>query len=134
MKNQRAELSPKNKYWIPKYRYLELKNFCLQYPDWKNELRNLSVLKAHTTAISSSDTPDPTHDLAMKRLKLEENINLIDSTAELAERSIAKWLIKGITESYTYEYLKLQLDLPAGREMYYDRYRKFFYLLDKYRS
>ena len=33
----RSEISKKNPYWIPKHRYFELKHFCLQYPDWKNE-------------------------------------------------------------------------------------------------
>lgn len=31
----RSELSPKNKYYIAKHRYYELKHFCLQYPEWK---------------------------------------------------------------------------------------------------
>ncbi len=31
----RSELSPKNKYYIDKHRYYELKHFCLQYPEWK---------------------------------------------------------------------------------------------------
>ena len=31
----RSELSPKNKYYIDKHRYYELKHFCLQYTEWK---------------------------------------------------------------------------------------------------
>ena len=31
----RAELSKKNKYWIERHRYYELKHFCMQYPIWK---------------------------------------------------------------------------------------------------
>ena len=31
----RSELSKKNKYWIERHRYYELKHFCLQYPIWK---------------------------------------------------------------------------------------------------
>ena len=30
----RPELSKKNKYWIPKHRYYELKHFVMQYPQW----------------------------------------------------------------------------------------------------
>ena len=31
----RPEISEKNKYWIDRHRYYELKHFCLQYPLWK---------------------------------------------------------------------------------------------------
>ena len=31
----RAKISEKNKYYIDKHRYYELKHFCLQYNEWK---------------------------------------------------------------------------------------------------
>ena len=31
MKHEKPELSRKNPYCLPKYRYLELKNFCFQW-------------------------------------------------------------------------------------------------------
>ena len=34
MSRERAELSKKNPYHIPRYRYYELKYFCRQYDDW----------------------------------------------------------------------------------------------------
>ena len=131
MNCQRSELSHKNKYWIPKFRYLELKNFCLQYPDWKRELNEISFLKTKSEISPPGNFSNPTEQLALKRIKLEENINLINVTAAEADNCIDKWLIKGITENFTYEYLKYQLNLPAGRDLYYDRYRRFFWILDK---
>ena len=133
MKNQRSELSIKNKYWIPKYRYLELKNFCLQYPDWKKELNELSNIKTHLQISTSGDFSKPTEEMAMKRLKYQELIELIEKTATDSDPQIAKWIIRGVTESLSYEFLHYKLDLPAGREMYYDRYRRFFWLLDQRR-
>ena len=41
MKHEKPELSRKNPYFLPKYRYLELKNFCFQYNDWKRALARL---------------------------------------------------------------------------------------------
>ena len=134
MKNQRSELSVKNKYWIPKFRYLELKNFCLQYPEWKATLASLDLLESHFDKISSGNIADPTNDMAIRRLILENNIELINTCAKLSEPSIASYIIKGITQNYSYEYLKYKLDLPAGRDYYYDRYRKFFWILDKKRE
>ena len=131
---QRSEISVKNKYYISRLRYLELKNFCLQYKDWKLALKEITLIKAHEEINKSSSISDPTNQMAVKRLKYEENISLIEETAIVSDPSIAKWIIKGVTEGYTYEYLHLQMDLPAGRDLYYDRYRRFFWLLDKRRQ
>lgn len=132
MKNQqRSKISTRNKYWIPRYRYLELKNFCLQYKDWKLALKEISLIKAQFAKTSTGLLGDPTELMAIKRMRYEHNIELIDETALLADPEITKWIIKGVTENYSYEYLHYQLDLPAGRDMYYDRYRRFFWLLDQ---
>lgn len=131
---QRSDLSVKNKYWIPKLRYLELKNFCLQYPEWKAALASIDPIKAHLTVSQSTNITDLTHEYALRRMRLEENINLIKECTLLADESIASWLLKGVTENYSYNYLKYQLDLPAGRDYYYDRYRKFFWILDRKRN
>ena len=134
MKNQRSELSPKNKYWIPRFRYLELKNFCLQYPDWKISLNSLDPLQAHSLKLTTGKISDPTNNFSVYRLNIENKISMVDTCANLSEPSIAYWLIKGVTHNYSYEYLKYQLDLPAGRDYYYDRYRKFFWILDQKRK
>ena len=78
MKNQRSELSTKNKYWIPKFRYLELKNYCLQYPDWKKELSQISVLQTHSQISTAGNFSDPTFAIVLKRERLQENISLIE--------------------------------------------------------
>lgn len=36
----RPETSKKNKYWIPRHRYHELKHFCLQYPECMSWCQN----------------------------------------------------------------------------------------------
>lgn len=46
MKHEKPELSRKNPYCLPKYRYLELKNFCFQYTDWKRALARLDGWRA----------------------------------------------------------------------------------------
>lgn len=37
----RPEISEKNKFWIDRHRYYELKHFCLQYPNWKSRRSEL---------------------------------------------------------------------------------------------
>ena len=37
----RTSLSKRNPYYIPKYVRMELKYFCLQYPEWKKFLATI---------------------------------------------------------------------------------------------
>lgn len=132
--NQRSEISVKNKYWIPKYRYLELKNFCFQYPDWKRSIAELDPLKTHFQKITPGNFSRSVEQLTIQRDRFEQNINLIESTAIETDSFLKQWIIKGVTEGYTYEYLHLHLEMPTSRDIYYDCYRRFFWLLDQKRS
>ena len=43
----RNEISKKNRYYISKHRMLELKHFCLQYEEWRQEYVRLTVLQGY---------------------------------------------------------------------------------------
>ena len=45
----RPEITKKNKYWIEKHRYYELKHFCLQYPIWRKAYAALDGLTSQVT-------------------------------------------------------------------------------------
>ena len=134
----RAELSPKNKYWIDKHRYYELKHFCLQYPEWKrvySELENASVPLSLIEQVNTSNLPgDPTAKRALMKFFYSERIKLIEQAAMDADPYLYSYIIKGITEEKSYTYLKTKLDIPCGKDMYYDRYRRFFWLLSEARK
>lgn len=134
----RAEISPKNKYWISKHRYYELKHFCLQYPEWKkiyselcNENFPLSMFEKIPTNNFSSD---PTAQRALMKLFYSERIKLIEKAALEADPCLYEYIIKGVTEERSYTYLNTVLEIPCGKDMYYDRYRKFFWLLSETRE
>ena len=55
-----------------------------------------------------------------------DRINLIEQTAHEADSYLYEYIIKGVTEGKSYTYLKTVMGIPCGRDMYYDRYRKFF--------
>ena len=134
----RPQISEKNKYWIDKHRYYELKHFCLQYPIWKNEyaaLDNTSIPLSMIERIPSSDGPsDPTAKRAMMKAHYSEKINLIEQIAREADQYLYSYILKAVTEELSYTYLKTKLDIPCGRDMYYDRYRRFFRLLSEARN
>ena len=52
LRNEKPELSKKSPYYIPKRRYYELKNFCLQYPDWKKALEQINGWESNYHEVS----------------------------------------------------------------------------------
>ena len=134
----RAEISEKNKYWIDKHRHYELKHFCLQYPEWKRAYAAFSDVNVPLSTIDRSPTSnlpgDPTAKRAVMKAYYSEKIELIEKIAMETDRYLYDYLLKAVTEELSYTYLKSRLKIPCGRDMYYDRYRRFFWLLSKERK
>lgn len=123
------------KYDISKHRFLELYHFCMQYSEWKDELK---YKKDTVRSIEVTDMPtshgngDATANLAVRRAELQRKCELIKQTAIEADPDIYQYIIKGVTTEYaTYRYLREIAGMPCGKNMYYDRRRKFFFLLSK---
>ena len=134
----RAEISEKNKYYIDKHRHYELKHFCLQYPSWKKayaDFDNISISLSTIENVPTSNLPgDPTAKRAVMKAHYSERINLIERIAMEADRYLYEYILKAVTENLSYTYLKSRLNIPCGKDMYYDRYRKFFWLLSASRN
>lgn len=134
----RPELSIKNKYHIDKHRHYELKHFCLQYPEWKRtyaEFDNAGIAATTFDRMPSSNLPgDPTATRALAKARLVERIKMIEKIAKEADEYLHDYILKAVTEGLSYTYLKSRLDIPCGKDMYYDRYRRFFWLLSKARD
>lgn len=132
----RAELSKKNKYWIDKNRYYELKYFCLQYPLWKKAyelLDGIRICSYDLVYSSSSSHSDLTGNCVEERSIYFERMQAIERASIEADPYLASYILKAVTEGYSYNYLSTTLHIPCSRDMYYDRYRRFFWLLDKVR-
>lgn len=133
----RAELSEKNPYWIDKHRYYELKHFCLQYPIWKKEYASLTGYEDRPTDwlgyVSTGVLRDPTTKTGLKRAYYSERINMIESVARQTDSLLAPYLLKGITEGWPYDILQARMGVPCCKDLYYDMYRRFFWLLDQER-
>lgn len=135
----RPVISEKSKYYIDKHRYYELKHFCLQYKEWKKayELCNDSII--YTTNMgdnfAGSIMPsDLTAKYAIKKAEYAERIKKVEQAAKEADEYLYEYILKAVTEGLSYTYLKTRMDIPCGRDMYYDRYRKFFWLLSEARN
>ena len=134
----RAEISEKNKYWIDKHRHYELKHFCLQYPEWKKAYAafdDSSISVSKINPMPSSNIPgDPTAKRAVMKAYYSERIKLIEKIAMEADKYLYDYILKAVTEELSFTYLKTKLGIPCGKDMYYDRYRKFFWLLSQARN
>lgn len=133
---QKAELSKKNPYWIPKDKYYEMLYFSRQYNTMRQEKKD--ILRTYPSIkmgenVTSSDISDPVVKSAMRLEELNIKMKLIEDTAKEAGADIYKWLLLGVTTDYSYNYLAKKLNMPASKNAYYDRYRKYFYLLSKKR-
>lgn len=132
----RPDISQKNKYWIDKHRHYELKHFCLQYPEWKKTYNSSPNISSSTTnEVSRSNThSDPTFKEVMRKKRYLERIELIEQIAREADNNLHSYILKGVTEGLSYTHLKHRLDIPCSKDTYYDRYRRFFWLLDQTRN
>ncbi|MBR1703162.1 MAG: hypothetical protein IJ716_14640 [Lachnospiraceae bacterium] len=133
----RPELSPKNKYWIERHRYYELKHFCMQYPIWKKLKEAIDVYRSSAPKEAFapvSDISDPTARCAEARMYYTNRMLMVETVTRMADPEIHEYLLKGVTEGYSYDILKARLDIPCSKDTYYDAYRRFFWLLDKERE
>lgn len=134
----RPEISQKNKYWIDKHRHYELKHFCLQYPMWRKTYAALNDLGISISKIEregSTNIPgDPTSKCAIRKAYYRDRIKLVEDVAKEADDVLYTYILKAVTEGLSYTYLKTKMNIPCGRDMFYDRYRRFFWLLSKNRD
>lgn len=132
----RPEISVKNRYWIDKHRHYELKHFCLQYPHWKSTYMELDGFGGRTddSQMRAKTPGDPTGKIVEMRDLYLERMDLVRRIAYEADPDLASYIFRAVTEGLSYTYLKTKLAIPCGKDMYYDRYRRFFWLLSKARD
>lgn len=133
----RPELSEKNKFWIEKHRYYELKHFCLQYPIWKKARAALTGLASRPQDLEryfSGKHSDPTAKCAEARLFYTERMELVENAARATDEELAVYILMGVTDELSYDHLRATYDIPCCKEVYYRLYRKFFWLLNKTRG
>ena len=132
----RPEVTTKNNYWISKHRYYELKHFCLQYIEWKTEYSELDGMKGGDMIreTKSTNISNPVERIIERRLYLSDRIDLIETAALEAGSELNTYVLKAVTEGLSYDILKARFNIPCCRNVYYDIYRRFFWLLDKARK
>lgn len=126
----RPEVSKRNQYYISKHRYYELKHYCLQYPEFKK------IYNALCEDIPGGIIKLEHHDGAVKedkriavRQRYLDQMELIEKCCMLASPVLSAYILKAVTEGKSYNYLIMHDRMPCGKDMYYNAYRKFYYIL-----
>ena len=124
------------KYWLPKQRFLTVYHYCLQYPEWEDEYNALrSAIGVSGVNYDGmphgSGTGDPVSLDAIRLADLDARMKQIRDTIMEVAPEIASWLLKGVTEDRPFWYLHDVMRMPCEKDMYYDRRRKFYYLMAK---
>lgn len=114
-------------YNISREKYNELKYFCMQYGEKKQEIQRSKGLKAivNDGLPRGNETGNPTENTAVRNVMLQADLDMITDTIKEADAEIYPWLFKNITEGIPYEWM----DVPKGRRQFYEARRYFFYLL-----
>lgn len=124
----------KDKYKISNYRFRELYYFCLQYPDWKEQLKDKRYpLKGlqYSGMPSSGGSSNPTEKNAIECVELSHKCTIIEQAAQAADPELWEYILFAVThEDVTFNYLKVQKEIPCERDRYYNSRRKFYFLLD----
>lgn len=129
------ELSWRSQWHISKHRYLELVHFCLQYEEWRQRLREISLVRISGVARvgGGAEWADPTARHAEEISALKEKIRMVEKAALDAEESLANYILISVTQDIAFPKLQARMNVPCGKDMFYDRRRKFFWLLDRER-
>lgn len=129
----RPSLSDKNKYYISKHRYYELKHFVQQYPEWVEKLKDISslakVAPTDSDKIQKGSVSDPTCDAVEKGLLYSLNMQIVDQSAKETDPVIGTIIMLNVISGDSYD--SGVANVPCCREVYYELYRKFFYILDQ---
>ena len=109
------------KWDISNHAFYQAYHFAMRYKEFKDILRyktNTVGSPKFGDTTGSGVTKSATEELAIKRAWAKKNYKMIEESAKQADQQ-------------TYKYLKTVMNIPAGRNYFYEKRRKFYYILSK---
>ena len=124
------------RYSLSRFEFGYAKWYSLKYNEWLDEYNSL---KDSVKGISydqeghgSGSVSDSTGSLASRRAGLRNKMLKVEHAAWEAGEDIAKYILIAVTnEDVTFEVLERKYHIPCGRTLFYERRRKYYYLLSK---
>lgn len=123
------------RYSLSRFEYNYAKWYSLKYNEWLEEYNQLkdSVSGTHfEEAVQGGKGSNPTERLGARRAELRNKMLKVEHAAWDAGGDLAKYVLLGvINENVTFEVLKQKYQIPCERKLYYEKRRKYYYLLSK---
>lgn len=120
-------LSMKNKYYIPKYRYYELKYRCRQYNDWLEEFNNatgyLAIHDPSKERVDGGEEKNLVYEAMLKRQFYKVKMDRLKHCLLSLPMTLQNPIFEAVTEG--------KYELTCTRDEYYDAYHFFFYTYGK---
>lgn len=77
---------------------------------------------------------NPTEKIAETRAFYSERIEMVNKAAKEASSSSWIYILREVAKGHSYDIMSVKEILPCSKDEYYKCYRKFFYILSKYRN
>ena len=130
------DLSPKNKYYIPKEDYLTAIHYSLRYPLWLAEVEDTrdtsTAIRYDKDKVQTSPNGDMIYNAATRAIELSKKVDMIDSLiAQCAKQQSMEYFLRlGVCYGLTFDQLK-QRDMPYERTAYYQMRQRYYYELSR---
>lgn len=127
-------VTKRSRWAIPKHAFYTAYHFALQYNDLRKEYQSNCELTSvvYDGMPKGNSLASTTEKMAIKNAQIKKKIDIIEQAAYEADPEISKWILYAVTtEGATFDYLYLARGIPCSRNTFYDRRRKFYYILDK---
>lgn len=123
------------KYKLSRFELGYAKWFSLKYPEWLEEYNSLKdsvkAIAYDQEGHGSGKINDSTGNLAARRAEIRRKMLLVEHAAYDAGGEIGEYILKSVIyEDTTFEDMKA-IGLPCERTMFYERRRKYYYLLSR---
>lgn len=132
------KMSYEGKYKLSRSEFMNAKWYALRFNEWLDEYNRLAD---SVTAISyeKADLPKaqnkiscPTEDLATRREELRRKMDIVINCAKDSGGDLFEYILAAVTnEDVTFNTLKALKNIPCAPNTFYERRRKFYYLLSK---
>lgn len=119
---------------LSKHEFYTAYHYSLQYHEWEDKCRGIVGISALNMdgMPRGSTTSNPTERQGIAISEYQHKMYIIEQTIKETDEQLYPWLLKAVTcEDITYNYLKQVMNIPCGKNIYYDRRRKFYYLLSQ---
>lgn len=113
---------------MTKNRKLQLKYFCLQYDEKKQEIENYVYMtsKSYSEIPKNVSKTDATYEKAERIARLKDEVGKIEKSIIETSKEFYSEILLNVTQNVRWEYMSICL----SRRQFYRLKHKFFYKLD----